>query len=316
MICPNCGSRIPEEERGEFCPYCGSRLTGDRSKSSSSSFPQGFQYYKRKLSTSDTLSKSYDILRDNLGPIFIYWMIPVLMIIVLTFIQQYTLMEATAVFEETTDLSVMWDTMISVYTIIIPLSLINTIIQVIFIGGVVGMAKEAYQIGRTSYKTGFESIKKHPLGIIGASIIITLLVNVGLVLCLIPGILFCYWWLFAIPIIVIEGKNITDSLSSSKKFAKDNDTIKFTLVLVGVIILMNIIGSIISMIVSYLIAGEIFSFSADVIITPIITGLITLLGMSFIGICITVHYLKGRPESSKEPKEPRYETPPPPDLVN
>jgi len=308
--CSNCDAEIPEEERGKFCPYCGSKLAMDWSKTT---VQQGFQYYKRKLSTSDTLSKSYEILMDNLGSIFIYWIVPVLIIIILTFIQQYMLMEMATAFEDVGDLSVIMDHMIRTITILVPISLMSTIIQLIFIGGIVGMAKEAYYTGKTTYKTGFGSIKKHPLGIIGASILITLAVNFGLVLCIIPGLVLCYWWLFALPIIVIEGKNILNSLSSSKEFAQDNSTIKFTLALIGVLIAVNIAGSIISSIFSFFITGDIISLSTEVIITPIITGIVTLFTMSFIGVCITVHYLKGRPDVAKETMEDS--PPPPPDLM-
>lgn len=312
--CSNCDNEIPEEERGKFCPYCGSKLTLDWSKSSVSSVQQGFQYYKKKLSTSDTLSKGYEILMENLKQILIYWTLPVLILIILSFMQQYALADMTTTFDEAADLSMIMDNLIRTFTIIIPLSLISLIIELIFIGGIVGMAKEAYLTGNTSYHTGFESIKKHPVGIIGASILITLAVNFGLILCIIPGLVLCYWWLFTIPIIVIEGKNIVNSLSDSKKFAKDNKTIKFTIALIGVLIVMNIVGGILSSVISFFFRGEIFSISSEVIVTPIITGIVTLLGMSFIGICITVHFLKGRPLKAEEPGYDKP-TPPPPDLM-
>lgn len=309
--CTNCNAEIPEEERGRFCPYCGSLLRGW----SKTNVQQGFQYYKKKLSTSETLSKGYSILMDNIKPILVYWTLPVMLIIILSFMQQYTLSNITTAFEGVADFSVLMDLALQAIFITIPLSLITTILELIFIGGIVGMAQEAYYTGTTSYETGFKSIKKHPLGIIGASILITLAVNFGLVLCIIPGLFLCYWWLFAIPMIVIEGKNIFDSLSDSKKFAKDNKTLKFTIALIGVLIVMNIVGIILSSVISFFFRGEIFSISSEVIVTPIITGLVTLLGMSFVGICITVHFLKGRPPTAEKPGFDKP-TPPPPDLLN
>ncbi len=317
MRCSNCNSKIPEDEKGKFCPYCGAETVPDKDRIPTWENPTWDDWYdyKPKPRTSDTLEKGFKILSDNIGSILIYWLIPIILIISLSILQQYFLMDIVTAMEETTDPSVVFDYLFDLLVLMVPMSLIISILQVTFIGGVVGMAKEAYETGKTSYMTGFQVLKKHPMGIIGVSIIITIGVNVGVLLCLIPGFLLCYWWLFAIPVIVIEGKNIFGALSSSKDFAKDNETIKFTIVLVVVVILISMVGGILYTVISFLIDLELFSLTY-IILSPIITGIFSIIALSFLGICITVHYLNGRSRKyDRRGQERNVPPPPPPDMT-
>ncbi len=159
------------------------------------------------------------------------------------------------------------------------------------------MAKEAYETGKTDMNTGLDFIKKNPIGLIGASVLLTIVVSLGFMLCLVPGCLFCYWWLFTIPVLLIEGKGITDSLSASKDFAKKNETLGFTIVLILLVIVLSFVGGAIGSAVGWFIPS---TFVTQVLITPIVRGIIQLLVTSLAVIAITVHYLRGRPLSAKQ----------------
>ncbi|MFW5928420.1 MAG: glycerophosphoryl diester phosphodiesterase membrane domain-containing protein [Thermoplasmatota archaeon] len=303
--CPNCGAIYSKPDKGGRCPNCGYQAH-QPSESESSEKHQaeqkepGYQYYKRDISISDTFSKSFDILLKNIGPILVYWLIPILIVIVISVVNYHSVTTNLSNISQSTDPTVILDKIMSVIFIVIPLALISTIVQVLFAGGLVGMAKEAYETGKTNIYTGFSVISKYPLGIIGASILLSIVVGLGLFLCLIPGLLFCYWWLFTIPILIIEGKSITQAMSSSKQYAKSNETLVFTIVLIVVIVVLSLVASGLGNIISMALQSKILSVNAAVIFGPIIQGIISIIVNSIAVIAITVHYLKGRPMAAKE----------------
>jgi len=317
--CPKCGAIYSKPDEGGRCPNCGYQAhqpeesKGDEENEQQPQ-DQRYQYYKRDISLSDTFSKSFDILLKNIGPIVVYWLIPILIVIVVSVVSLNSVTTNFSNLSGETDPSVILDKVTRVMLLVIPLSLMSTIIQVLFAGGIVGMAKEAYETGKTNIHTGFSIISKYPLGIIGASILLSIVVGLGLFLCLIPGILFCYWWLFTIPILVIEGKSISDALSSSKKYAKTNDTLLFTIVLVVVVIILSLVAGGIGNLISIVLPSDILSVNANVVISPIIQGIISIFINSFAVIVITVHYLRGRPMAAKEFKyeSDSYKPPAPP----
>lgn len=315
--CPNCGAIYSKPDKGGRCPNCGYQVQeqSDSEKYETQDRGPDYQYYKKEISISETLSKSFNILIKNIGPIFVYWLIPMLIIIVVSVISYHSVVTNLSNFSEVTDPSVIIDQLIGAMAIVIPLSLMSTIVQFLFAGGLVGMAKEAYETGKTNIHTGFSVISEFPLGIIGASIILTIIVGFGSMLCLIPGILFCYWWLFTIPILVIEGKSITNAMSSSKKYAKTNEALGFTIVLIVVVIILSMVAGGIGNLISWVFPSKIISIDASFIISPIIQGIISIFINSLAIIAITVHYLRGRPMAAKEFKyeaDDSYKPPAPP----
>ena len=317
--CPNCGAIYSKPDKGGRCPNCGYQVHEPSEEEKAREYEAeqrepGYQYYKSDISISDTFSKSFDILLKNIGPIIVYWLVPILIIIVVSVVSYHSVMSNLSNFSEASDPSVIINRVFRVMAIVIPLSLMSTVIQVLFAGGLVGMAKEAYETGKTTIHTGFSMIAKYPLGIIGASILLSIVVGLGLFICLIPGLLFCYWWLFTIPILIIEGKSITKAMSASKQYAKANETLGFTIVLIVVVIILTLVSGGIGTAITYVLPSEILSVNAEVIISPIIQGIISIFIKSIAVIVITVHYLRGRPMAAKEFKleSDSYKPPAPP----
>ncbi|MFW6040791.1 MAG: hypothetical protein ACOC85_03035 [Thermoplasmatota archaeon] len=306
--CPNCGTIFSKyEEKQGRCPNCGEPVGPNIATAPKGPSEEDYEYYKKDLSITHTFSKAFDIFTENLGPIIGYWLIP---IIVITLISIFTnwLTLGLETLDPTTNLEAFISEMTSLFVVVLPLNFASWVIYILFAGGLIGMTKEAYETGNTKINTGFDVIKKHPIGLIGASIVLTLLVSIGLVLCIIPGLIFCYWWLFTIPIIVIEGKSISRAMSSSKKFSKANETLGFTIMLLIVVFILS------------LIAGGVGSFiglaftRTSVIVGPIISGFVSVFVTSFAVISITVHFLKGRPVTAKEYRYGPEDRPPAPPM--
>ncbi len=314
-ICPNCENFYTfEEERTGRCPRCGYD-TGYEP-------PRGTK--KTGTDISGTLSLAFGMFKDNFTTIFVYLLIPILIVSSINIFSMWTLQSAfeplAAGEMDEENFEEMFNLIYMIFLIFLPLSMISWMIEMLFAGGIVGMVKEGYHGKPMKADTGFKVIKKHPLGLIGASIILTIIVSFGTALCLIPGLIFCYWWLFTIPILVIEGKGISDAMSSSKKFAKDHGTMGFTLALIILIIIMSAIGSLIGSMIS---GVSLYSFDpttqaaitlgprfiASQIVASIVSVVVTIIAV----MCIAVHYLRGRPSFMQDvPDFGEYYKPPPP----
>ncbi len=316
--CPNCGAIYSKPDKKGRCPHCGYQVQEPpegEEKQQYEAQQEGPQYYNRNIDISDTFSKSFDILTKNIGPIIVYWLIPILIVVVISVINADAIANNLTNISQTTEADVIMNKVMNMIFLVIPLALLSSIVQVLFAGGLVGMAKEAYETGSTNIHTGYSIISKYPLGIIGASILLSIIVGFGLFLCFIPGLLFCYWWLFTIPILVIEGKSITRAMSSSKKYAKSNETLVFTIVLVVVVIVLSLVASGIGNFISMVLPSKILSVDTSVVLSPIIQGIISIFINSVAVIAITVHYLRGRPMAAKEFKyeaDESYKPPAPP----
>ncbi|MFW5928180.1 MAG: hypothetical protein ACOCSL_03170, partial [Thermoplasmatota archaeon] len=192
--CPNCGAIYSKPEKNGRCPHCGYQVHEPKEGEGQQKYEplqrdEGAQYYNRNINISDTFSKSFDILINNLGPIIVYWLIPILIVVVISVINADAIANNLTNISQSTEPDVILNKFMNVIFLVIPLALISSIVQVLFAGGLVGMAKEAYETGTTNIHTGYSVISKYPLGIIGASILLSIIVGFGIFLCFIPGLL-------------------------------------------------------------------------------------------------------------------------------
>ncbi len=276
--CPNCRGEFDE---GAFysgrCPYCGSKLLSE----------------KEKNDISTTISIAFKVFKNNFDTFFVFWLIPMVIGIafyLLTF--QLTTFPTEQEIETGAEvIAILRNT----FLILIPSSLGLSLIQYLFAGGVIGMTKEAFEKRFTSMSTGFSTIKKYPLMIMGTAFVYTLVVSLGTCLCIIPGVLFCYWWLFAMPIVVLEGVGIGDAFRKSKKFAKRNETLLFTIVLFLLIFgLSSIITSIVQVATGTFTFDGVMTLDALTVISSVLSTIINSIAIIFFTICLAVHYIRGR----------------------
>jgi len=237
-----------------------------------------------------TLSTGWSILTQNFKELMIFYSIPVTISILFSLLYLFSLQNFSSV-DSLASLNAFFMVMGGLFAGMIGV----TIIQLLFTGGLIGMTKEAYETGVTEAKTGFSVIKKYPLMIIATGIIVQILVSFGACLCLIPGLLFCYWWLFALPAVVIEGKGVSQALSASKNFASRNKTLWFTIVIFLIVIIGVVISSLISLGVTFPFNGlSEPSFGFPNLVRTIVSSLLSaLIGIYFI-LCVSVHYMRGR----------------------
>jgi len=133
---------------------------------------------------------------------------------------------------------------------------------------------------------GYSMITKRGGSIVVTSIVVSVLVIVGLFLCIIPGILFCYWYFFAVTIVVLEGASTGDSLKLSKQFATSHSAIGFIIILIIVNFIVTMVGQGIALALQ-------LAFDAP-FINAITSGLIGWVIAPYIYIATAFYYIRGK----------------------
>lgn len=93
----------------------------------------------------------------------------------------------------------------------------------LFVHGVtLSMAREALETGRTTIMTGFRALGQRFLVFFTTALIITTAIFAGITFFLIPGLAAAFFFLYAMPAVVVEGLAPTAALKRSIEVVKDN----------------------------------------------------------------------------------------------
>ncbi len=332
--CPNCDEYYTHNKEGR-CPRCGYNTEGDHyppppPRYSTYSYPPpppGYSTFtapRTKIDIGETLSLTVDILTKNFLAIFTFLLIPIIIVSAINILSSWAMISAleglTAGEMDEEAFGAFINYLFTIYLVVIPLTMVIWMIEFLFAGGIVGMTKEGFEGRPVKVNTGFDVIKRNPLGIIGASVVLTLIFYIGSFICFIIALLFCYFWLFTLPIIVIEGKGISAAMSSSKDFAKEHDTAGFTIVVIIIVIVLSMIGGVIGMLLSgtfFILLEfnieEMFVFGPRLMIGQVIGSIFSVITTAFAIMCAAVHYLRGRDSYMQKVSMPGYfDYPPPP----
>jgi len=150
--------------------------------------------------------------------------------------------------------------LMELFTYLIAHTFLIWIFQLACLGGIVSLSKRSFVGLDVNFKDGLKTVKDNFLKLIGVSTILVVLITGGFVVSgvlvlfteevcaggilflvsLVLGLLFLIWFLYTIPIMVIEKKGIIRSLSESKKTGKRyGGTFKFFLLIFFLVSFLN-----------------------------------------------------------------------------
>jgi len=118
------------------------------------------------------------------------------------------------------------------------------------------MTRDVLDGKRVTLKEASNEVKPHILSLLGAGILVGLIVVFGLVLLIIPGIIFLVWFWYTIPAVMLGRKSATGALSASKEFVKGKAWRTFLLLLVIGIITLSIMGIFIGIVMQIVTSGS------------------------------------------------------------
>lgn len=93
------------------------------------------------------------------------------------------------------------------------------------------------------------------ISLLAASILVSIIVGIGLILFIVPGLLFICWFFYTIPALMLEDKGALEAMSTSKSFSR-NKKLK-TLAVIIILAIFALIGGLFNIIP---LIGHIISF--------------------------------------------------------
>jgi hypothetical protein len=181
------------------------------------------------------------------------------------------------------------------------LALITTVVSLVgtfWLQGALVFAVDDVRDGRidSTVEEIFERVRPRLGTLILAGILAALGIAVGLVLLIVPGLIFLTWWCLIVPVIVLEGKAVGESFSRSRELVRGHGWTVFGVVL---------ITAILTAIASGLIQG-IFSFLGSFLRYWIGGAIASAVVGPFFAVALTVMYftLRGLREGAGAPATP------------
>ena len=100
--------------------------------------------------------------------------------------------------------------------------------------------------------------------LIAASILVSIIVAIGLMLFIVPGLIFLTWFFYTIPALMLEDKGALEAMAASRSFARDKKL--NTLILIILLGIPAFIGSLFSLL-PYI--GQIISFIIGIVVAAL-----------------------------------------------
>ncbi|MBU6337985.1 MAG: glycerophosphoryl diester phosphodiesterase membrane domain-containing protein [Acidobacteria bacterium] len=102
---------------------------------------------------------------------------------------------------------------------------IAALVVSLYLQGVLSrIVQDVREDGKVDWSVGelLKSINPKLLPLLGLSIVVGILVTIGLIFFIIPGVILALMWLVAVPVMIIEDKGVFDSMSRSGELTKSN----------------------------------------------------------------------------------------------
>jgi len=102
---------------------------------------------------------------------------------------------------------------------------VASILATLYIQGVLArIVQDVREDGKVDWSVGelLKSISPKLLPLLGLTIVLSILISIGLVLLIIPGIIMLLVWFVAVPVLIIEDKGVFESMSRSGELTKSN----------------------------------------------------------------------------------------------
>jgi membrane-anchored glycerophosphoryl diester phosphodiesterase (GDPDase) len=133
---------------------------------------------------------------------------------------------------------------------VVLVAVIASLLALIACAMTIGMAQEALTKGTTSLNTGWDMAKEVLGPVILVSILICVIIGIGLVIWIIPGIIAAFFLLFTLPAVVLDKFNAVDAIKKSFDIVKANlsDVVVIFIALVVIWLIIAVVQRILNII--------------------------------------------------------------------
>ncbi len=238
------------------------------------------QGIKRELSLSEVISKTFEVYRRDFTKYFVLFAVVEVIIGVVTTLAQQAFVLPTLPSNPTPQDFVNWYP--GFFAALIPLVASIFTVTVVFLpiaqGSGIKMASERIEKGQVDIGTTVRFVASKLLLIWALSIVVGVLVVLGLIALIVPGIILAIMFSLAFPVLLIENKGVLDSMGRSRVLVGQRwlKTFATYLVLGIIFIIASVIVSAISR--PFGVAG------------PVVNGLLSAFYQPLLPILLVVYY--------------------------
>jgi hypothetical protein len=116
------------------------------------------------------------------------------------------------------------------------IAILSGVLSVIVTGAYPPLVKAAIEGGQHSVTEALGKAYHRFWSLLGAGILVVLIVVLGFIALIVPGIIFATWYAYTVPAIMLEGKGATEGMAASKAFGRDKKGSTFLIFLTAALV--------------------------------------------------------------------------------
>src|SRR2546422_1951931 len=238
------------------------------------------QGISRELSLGENISKTFEVYRREFAKYFVLFAIVGVIVQVVTTLAQQAIVLPTLPVNPTSEQVSSWFAALfgAFFLLIGAIFIVNIVFSTIAEGSAIKLASEQITKGEANLGAAIKLAISRLLSIWALSIIVVIIVFLGTLALVVPGIMLAIMFSLALPVPLLENKGVTESMGRSRQLVSHRWGKTF-----GTFLVLGIIG---------LIASLIFSaITAPLgIIAPVVNGILSALYQPLFPILLAVYY--------------------------
>ena len=177
------------------------------------------QGINRELGLGETISKTFQVFRQDFAKYFVlYAVVGIIVQVATTLAQQAFVVPMLPVNPTSQQVSNFFSGLVgALFLLIGVIFVVNIIFSTIAQGSAIKLASERITTGRASLGTSIRFAASKLLSIWAVSIIVGIIVFLGIIALVVPGIILAIMYSLALPVLLIEKKGVFKSMSRSRQ---------------------------------------------------------------------------------------------------
>jgi hypothetical protein len=249
------------------------------------------QGIRRELSFGEVFSKTFELYRRDFAKYFVLFAVVGVIIEVSTSLAQHAFPFPTPPLTPTPQQTLNWfpaflTALFLLYTVIF---LVTLLVSPIGEGIAIKLASERITKGHVDFGASVRFVVSKLFSIWALSIVVGIIVGLGTIALIVPGIVLGIMFILAFPVLLIENKGVLDSMGRSRELVSHRwlDTFAIFLVLGIIIIIPAVIVSLVSGLLG--VAG------------PVVNGIVSAFYLPLMPILLVVYYYSNLARISQPP---------------
>ena len=251
------------------------------------------QSIRRELSLGDVISKTFELYRRDFTKYFVLFaVVGVIVQVVNTLARQAFIVPTLPVTPTSQQVSSWFSALLGALVLLVAVNFfVNIVFSTIAQGSAIKLASEQITKGQVNFGASIRFAVSRLLSIWALSIIVGIIVVLGFIALIVPGIILAIMFSLALPVLLIENKGVTESMGRSRQLVSHRWGKTFgTFLVLGIIVL---------------IASLIFSaITAPLgIIGPVVNGILSAFYQPLFPILLTVYYYSNLARITRPPAD-------------